>query len=294
MIMELRVLEYFLAVSREKSFSRAAEAIHISQPTLSRQIADLEAELGKPLFVRGSRQLTLTDEGLILKKRAEEILRLVDKTGQEIEGCESETTGDIYIGAGETYGMHIITRAFAELRKKHPGIRLHIASGDSADLSVQLDHGLIDLGITFGKVDYDRYEYIRLPHEDVMGVYMPKDDELAEKEKIRPKKDLRNRSLIINRETKGDLIPGVPLNLFHTAGTYNLLYNATLMAEDGIGLVVGLDHIIHTEGTGLCFRPFEPEYRVSKNLIWKKHQVLSRPVTLLLEEVRKLLSSEEE
>ena len=143
--MDLRVLSYFLAVAREESFSKAAAAIHISQPTLSRQIADLEAELGKKLFVRGARSLVLTEEGQLLKKRAQELLSLAEKTETEIRGDMHEVSGNIYIGAGETYGIHTITQAFRKMQETYPDIYLHISSGDSRDLSYQLENGLIDL-----------------------------------------------------------------------------------------------------------------------------------------------------
>ena len=291
--MNLQVLEYYLAICREKSFSAAAEAIHISQPTLSRQIADLEAELGKQLFIRTRKQLVLTDEGMLLKVRAEEILSLVDKTEQEIIGNDIALTGDIMIGAAETPGMHMITLAAHRLQKEHPGIRIHISSGDETDMGWQLDHGLVDLAVIFGDVDHEKYNSFTMPHEDIFGIYMRKDDPLSQKEKILPEQDLLNKSLIINRNSSGYLIPGVPLHQFHIAGTYNLLYNASLMAEDGIGYVVGLKDVLSTEGTSLCFRPFEPEYRVAKYLIWKKNQILKKPLELFLEEIYKLAAEEQ-
>lgn len=286
--MDLRVLSYFLAVAREENFSKAAAAIHISQPTLSRQIADLEEEFGKKLFVRGTRNLTLTDEGRLLKKRAQELLSLAEKTETEIRGDMHEISGNIYIGAGETYGVHTVTQAFRNIRETYPEIALHISSGDSRDLSWQLDNGLIDLAVVFGEVDHTRYESIRMPFEDRMGVYLRKDDPLAQKKQIFPKKDLIERPIIVNRESGSELMPGISLHLFRIAGTYNLLYNASLMAEDGIGCVVGLEHIIHTEGTGRVFIPFAPEYRLNMHLIYKKFQVMPRHITLLIDEVRKM------
>ncbi|MCR5794423.1 MAG: LysR family transcriptional regulator [Solobacterium sp.] len=285
--MDLRVLSYFLAVAREESFSGAAAAIHISQPTLSRQIADLEEELGRKLFVRGSRGLVLTAEGQQLKKRALELLSLAEKTEEEIRGGMEGISGSISIGAGETYGIHTVTRAFRKLQGSHPGLSLHISSGDGRDLAWQLDNGLIDLAVVFGEVDHSHYECITLPYRDRMGVYLRKDDPLADKKQIFPKKDLIDKPIIINRESSGDLIPGVSLHLFRIAGTYNLLYNASLMAEDGLGCVVGLEHIINTEGTDLVFIPFAPEYRLNMYLIYKKYQVIPRHIALLIDEIRK-------
>ncbi|MBR3359144.1 MAG: LysR family transcriptional regulator [Solobacterium sp.] len=287
--MDLRVLQYFLAVAREASFSRAAAVIHISQPTLSRQIAELEEELGKKLFVRGTRTLTLTAEGQLLEKRARELLMLAEKTEAEVRAGNDDVSGDIYIGAGETYGVHTITQAFRKLQEEYPDVYLHISSGDRRDLSWQLDNGLIDLALVFGSVDHARYECITLPHQDRMGIYMRKEDPLASKKQIIPEEDLLDRPLIINRESGDELIPGVSMHLFRIVGTYNLLYNASLMAEDGLGYVAGLEYIIHTEGTDLVFVPFEPEDRRSMYLIWKKYQILPRHIALFLEEIRKMV-----
>lgn len=290
--MDLRVLEYFLAVSREKSFSAAAEVIHISQPTLSRQIADLEKHLGKQLLIRNPKNLQLTDEGRLLKERAEEILSLVAKTENEIRTDQAEMTADLYVGAGETPGVHLITLAAANLRKKFPKIRLHISSGDSADLNWQLDHGLIDLALLFSDPDQEQYICVNLPHQDVQGVYMRKDDPLAEKEKIRPVPDLYGKPLIVNRGAGNELLPGIPISQFEISGTYSLLYNASLMAEDGIGYVIGLEGIIHTEGTDLCFRPFETDAKAQLKLVRRKQQILTRPLELYLEEINQLIHAE--
>jgi DNA-binding transcriptional LysR family regulator len=286
--MDLRVLSYFLAVAREESFSKAAAAIHISQPTLSRQIGDLEEELGKKLFVRGTRSLSLTDEGQLLKKRAQELLSLAEKTETEIRGDMHEISGNIYIGAGETYGIHTVTQAFKKLQESYPDLYLHISSGDGRDLAYQLDNGLIDLAVIFGEADRSRYECIPLPYQDRMGIYMRRDDPLAQKKQILPEKDLLDKPLIINRESSGDLIPGVSLQRFRIAGTYNLLYNASLMAEDGLGYVAGLEHIIHTEGTDLVFIPLAPEYRLRMQLIYKKFQAMPRHIALFIEEIREM------
>lgn len=285
--MDLRVLSNFLAVAREESFSGAAAAIHISQPTLSRQIAELEEELGKKLFVRGAKKLSLTSEGQLLKKRAGELLALAEKTETEIRGSTQEIKGDIYIGAGETYGIHAVTRAFCRLQEIYPDLRIHISSGDRRDLDWQLDNGLIDMAAVFGAPDHSRYECIELPSADRMGIYVRRDDPLAEKKQISPKKDLLNRQLIVNRESSGDLIPGISLHQFQICGTYSLLYNASLMAEDGIGCVAGLEHIINTVGTELVFIPFVPEYRPQLHLIYKKYQMMPAHIAALINEIRR-------
>ena len=181
--MELRVLQYFLAVTREQSIVRAAESLHLSQPTLSTQIKAMEEELGKQLLIRGtkgSRKVTLTEEGMILKKRAEEILNLVQKTEREISLSDQFVVGDVYIGAGETDAVRFIARAARELYQTHPGIHYHIASGNSEFVLEQLDKGLIDFGIVFGSADQAKYNSIPLPYKDTWGVLMRKDSPLAE------------------------------------------------------------------------------------------------------------------
>ena len=192
--MELRVLQYFLAVAREQSVSGAAEYLHLSQPTLSRQLKDLEEELRKQLFIRGNRKITLTEEGMILRKRAEEILDLVQKTEKEITLNDEVVAGDIYIGAGETDAIRILAKAARQLQEKNPGIRVHISSGDSADVTGELDKGLIDFGILFDPKDLSKYNYLKIPQKDTWGVLMRRDASLALKDSIRPE-DLWDKPL---------------------------------------------------------------------------------------------------
>ncbi|MBR1731351.1 MAG: LysR family transcriptional regulator, partial [Ruminococcus sp.] len=198
--MELRVLQYFLAVAREESISGAANALHLSQPTLSRQLKDLEDELGKQLFIRGSKRITLTDEGRILKNRAEEIVSLVEKTASEIAVSDEHIYGDVFIGAGETVGVRYLTKAAKTVRDKYPDIHFHIISGDRSDVVERLDSGLVDFGLIFGSVDDTKYESIKIPNSDMWGVLMRKDSPLAKKEAIEPK-DLYEKPLIVSRQT---------------------------------------------------------------------------------------------
>lgn len=173
--MELRVLQYFLAAAREQSVSGAAAYLHLSQPTLSRQLRELEEELGKQLFIRGNRKITLTEEGMILRKRAEEIMNLVRKTEQEITLADEAVAGDIYIGAGETDAIRSIVRAAQQLQEKYLGVRIHISSGDAADVTEALDKGLIDFGILFDPKDLSKYNYLKIPEKDTWGVLMRRD-----------------------------------------------------------------------------------------------------------------------
>lgn len=290
--MELRVLQYFLAVTREQSISGAAEALHLSQPTLSRQLKDMEDELGKQLMIRGNRKITLTEEGMILRKRAEEILDLVQKAEHEITISDDVIAGDVYIGAGETDAVRLIAKAGKRLQLDYPDIHYHISSGDTTDVLESLDKGLIDFGLIFGTIDTLKYEYVEFPTNDVYGILMRKDSPLAQKKTICPE-DLRDKPLIFNRNTRdGDLLTswlGKSLSELHVAATYNLLFNASLMVDEGLGYAFALDQIINTTGnSNLCFVPCEPGLRVGMSLIWKKYQVFPKAAKRFLEEFQSL------
>ncbi len=291
--MELRVLQYFLAVTREQSISGAAEALHLSQPTLSRQLKDMEEELGKQLMIRGNRKITLTEEGMILRKRAEEILDLVQKAEHEITISDDVIAGDVYIGAGETDAVRLLAKAGKKVQMEYPNIHYHISSGDTTDVLENLDKGLIDFGMIFGPVDTSKYEYLEFPVKDEYGILMRKDSPLAKRDVIRPE-DLQDKPIIFNRNTRdGDLLTswlGKSLSELNVAATYNLLFNASLMVDEGLGHAFALNKIINTIGNGnLCFIPCEPTLSIGMSLIWKKYQVFPKAAKKFLEEFQKLL-----
>lgn len=288
--MELRVLQYFLAVTREQSISGAAESLYLSQPTLSRQLKELEEELGKQLFIRGSRRVTLTEEGMILRKRAEEIMELVKKAEDEISQSDELVAGDITVGTGETDGVRFLARAAQNLQKDYPLIHLHIVSGDKATVIEDLDRGLIDFGIVFGDVDTLKYEHISLPYKDIWGVMMRRDFPLAEKEEITAA-DLMDKPLIISRQAFQiadfrDFFPGGQENL-NIVATYNLLFNGSVMASEGMGYVICFDKIINVSGDSeLCFRPLSPRVEAGMSIVWKKYQVHSKVTERFLNKLR--------
>ncbi len=290
--MELRVLQYFLAVAREQSIVRAAESLHLSQPTLSTQLKALEAELGKQLLIRGSkgsRKVTLTEEGMILRKRAEEILNLVQKTEREIALSDQVIVGDVYIGAGETDAVRFMAKTARELYKSYPGIHYHIASGNSQFVLEQLDKGLIDFGIIFGNADPAKYNAMALPYKDVWGVLMRKDSPLAAKEAICPE-DLWDKPLIISRQYSTESWLKRELSQLEVVATYNLLFNASLLVEEGLGYAIGLDKIINTTGdSALCFRPLSPKREEGMCIVWKKYQMFSKASEKFIETMKDLL-----
>lgn len=292
-IMELRVLQYFLAVTREQSISGAAESLHLSQPTLSRQLKEMEDELGKQLFIRGNRRVTLTEEGMILRKRAEEILELVQKTEDEISLSDETIAGDITIGAGETDGVRLLAKAAQKVQNEYPLVHFHIVSGDRVTVSEEMDKGLIDFGLLFGKIDTSKYESIRLPYQDSFGVLMRRDSPLAAKETITPK-DLLDQPLILSRQMAHD---SDFHNLFHCdveklniVATYNLLFNGSLMVDEGMGYAICFDKIINVSGeSNLCFRPLTPQTDAGMSLVWKKYQVFTKAAEKFLIKCREML-----
>lgn len=293
--MELRVLQYFLAVAREQSIIRAAESLHLSQPTLSTQIKAMEEELGKQLLIRGtkgSRKVILTEEGMILRKRAEEILNLVQKTKREIALSDQFIVGDVYIGTGETDAVRFIARAARELYKIYPGIHYHISSGNAQFVIEQLDKGLIDFGIVFGPVDQTKYSFIKMPFKDTWGVLMRQDSPIAAKETISPE-DLRDKPLIVSQQenNQGELAAWMQKEVseLEIIATYNLLFNASLMVEEGLGYAIGFDKIINTSGnSNLCFRPLTPKREACMSIIWKKYQVFSKASEKFMQKMKEM------
>ena len=291
--MELRDLKYFLAVAREQNISAAAQSLHLTQPTLSRQLKELEEELGKTLMIRGNRTITLTEEGMLLRKRAEEILELVGRTEKEVMRSDDTISGDIYIGTGETDGMRQIARVANQIQKKNPGIHFHIVSGDAVDVCERLDQGLLDFGILLGDIDKTKYRYLELPMKDTWGVLMQRTSPLAQQDSVLPQ-DLWEKPLILSRQVdnKSELYRWLgkePAQL-HTVATYNLIYNASLMVDEGMGYAFTLAKLVNTTGTDLCFRPLQPRLELGMYLVWKKSQMFSKASEVFLECLRGYLS----
>ena len=293
--MELRVLEYFLAVAREQSISEAAEYLHLTQPTLSRQLRELEEELGCTLLVRGKRgqRTALTPEGRLFRQRAQEILDLAAKAEQEAKLFGKGITGEVMIGAGETDSMRVVARLAERIRRENPGLRIHVVSGDTQDLTDRLERGLFDFALLFGAVDPKKFVRLPLPLQDHWGVLMRRDSALARKETVRPE-DLWDQPLILSRqmEVQEGFLRWIrrPLAELEVAATYNLAYNASLMAEEGLGYVLTLDRLIRTDGgSPLCFRPLDPPLNAEISLVWKRYAVFSRAAEYFLRQLREEL-----
>ena len=295
--MEIRELNYFLAVAREQSISKAAEALYITQPSLSRQMRHLEEEVGKPLFLRGSRRITLTEAGTLLKKRAEEILALYDKTRAEIGTRSDVLSGEVHIGSGESYAFEEIARAAGRIQERSPEVVFHFYSGDTQDVAERLDKGLLDFGILVEPADVSGYRSLRLRQKDTWGVLMRKDSPLARKDCIAPE-DLAGQPLIRSKHA----VNATELSDWFCCGkepprivaTYNLIYNASILVREGLGYAVGLDKIINTSGDSeLCFRPLQPPFHSSLLVVWKQNQVFSAASRAFLEELRQEIGRQE-
>lgn len=294
--MEVRILKYFLAVAKEGSITGAANSLHLTQPTLTRQLQDLEKELKQRLFIRGKHNITLTPEGIVLRKRAQEIVDLVEKTETEFQSISDTISGDIYIGGGETDSMKYIAEIIKEIQTDYPEIKFHIQSGNAEDVTEKLDKGLLDFGILIQPVDLSKYDHITLPKKDLWGVIMRKDSHLARKNCIKLE-DLKGLPLLNSRQairktsSKNEFIEwfkGEFENL-NTVATFNLVYNAAIMVKKGVGYAITLDKLVDTSNESeLCFRPLSPKLESGLDIVWKKHQVFSPAAKLFLEKMRDL------
>lgn len=293
--MELRVLQYFLAVAQEQSISAAAQSLHLTQPTLSRQLRELEEELGKQLMIRGSRKITLTEEGMLLRKRAEEILDLVSRTEREVTQSDEAIAGDVYIGTGETDGVRQLARVAKQIQQDYPDVRFHIVSGDAVDVCDRLEKGLLDFGVLLGDIDRTRYNYLPLPMKDTWGVLMRRDSPLAGQQTVSPAQ-MWDKPLILSRQVdnKSGLYRwlGKEPTQLNTVATYNLIYNASLMVDEGMGYAFTLDKLVNTIGSNLCFRPLQPKLELGMHLVWKKSQVFSKAAGLFLDCLQAYLASD--
>lgn len=278
--MELRVLRYFLAVIQEQSITRASEKLHLTQPTLSRQIKELEEELGKQLFIRGNRQISLTKDGYLLKKRAEELVELADKTINELTKSQEDISGEITIGSGETTCIEPVLRCIKDLQKEFPLIQFHIMSSNKDDLQEKLDQGLVDFSIIIDNVNKTKYHFLTLPSFDQFCILTRYDDPLALKESL-TNEDLQNLPLIVSKQSLKDEYLPHHVKSSQIVATYNLSFNAALMVKEKVGYALVLNHLnYHPELTTL---PLKQKEQLKWHLIWKKDQVLTPIQKLFIE-----------
>lgn len=275
-MIETRLLHYFLAVAREQNITKAAQELFISQSTLSRQMMDLEKQLGKQLFIRGKRKVTLTEDGIFLRNRAHEIMKLLENTETALHTDTENLSGDIFIGCGETVAMDTIAGMMAEFHEQYPEVKLHTYSGDADAIMDWIDKGLSDMGLLLGSMRQEKYDYLNLHQKDIYGLLMPGDCELAKQETINIDQ-LKTLPMILADQTFSghqdlDWFGEDALNV---VATYNLIYNATFLVEHGVGYALCFDRLVNTSGRNLAFRPITPELSVGLYIVTKKYQTFS-------------------
>ena len=287
--MEVRELRYFLAVAREENITRAAESLHIAQPSLSKQLMELERKLGKQLLIRGKRKITLTEEGVLLRKRAEEIIELVEKTEQEISYDLEEVVGEIHIGGSTS--KSILSTA-AQLRKEHPGIRYQFYSGDATDVSERLDHGSLDFAVMLQPIDSIKYEFLSLPDGSEWGIPYDKKDPLASKKSV-TKDELKTIPLIMHQRIglQSEIAhwAGTDLGNLNIAATYNVVHGSPVpFVQQGLGyFLTTRDLLAPVLDPEVCFLPLEPKLPTQLALVWKKHAVFSKAAEMFIKHIIK-------
>lgn len=294
-MIETRLLHYFLAVAREQNITKAAQTLFITQSTLSKQMIDLEKQLGKQLFVRGKRKVTLTEDGIFLRNRAQEILKLLENTETALHTDTENLSGDIFIGCGETVAMDIIAGLMAEFNQQYPYVKFHTYSGDADAILDRLDKGLADIGLLLGPVRQEKYDYLNLYQKDIYGLLMPKHCELARQETINIDQ-LKTLPMILADQTFSghqdlDWFGEDALNV---VATYNLIYNATFLVEHGVGYALCFDHLVNTSGRNLAFRPISPELSVGLYIVTKKYQVFSPAAKKFYEQLKRISKENKE
>ncbi|MDO4541361.1 MAG: LysR family transcriptional regulator [Bacillota bacterium] len=291
--MELRTLRYFLTLAREENISRAAEALYITQPTLSRQLGDLEKELGVRLFERGKRKITLTPEGMLLRRRAEEMIELENKVEAEFRCHNEEISGVVSIGAAETAAAEILPKAITSFREKYPGVTFDIHSDIATHVKERLDRGVLDLGLLVEPGDIDKYDFLRLGINDRCGILMNVHSPLAQREYVEIE-DLLGLPVICNKRAEVQSFYRIALgdtyDRLNKIATFNLINNAALFAKHDLGYVFTIEGVVsHFKADEVCFRPFKPEISQSTFIIWKKYQPQSPVVSKFIDEVAMLL-----
>lgn len=286
--MELRVLRYFLLAAREENITRAAELLHVTQPTLSRQLMQLEQELGTKLFHRGQHSISLTDDGMLLKRRAQELVELANKTEREFVRTEGLLTGELSIGSGETLSMHTLSQWVASFRKEHPLVQYDIYSATADEIKERIERGILDMGLLVEPVDISKYEFIRMPIKERWGVLTQADSALAQREYATPEDLAHIPLLIAKRGQVRDALRGWFGTQFETleiVGTYNLIYNAAVMVKNGVASALATEHDRTYEG--LRFIPLRPTLERGAVLVWKKHSAYSSAAVQFFAHVQK-------
>lgn len=290
--MEIKTLRYFLAIAREENMTRAAAFLHVTQPTLSKQMKSLEDELGKKLFTRHSFSIRLTDEGILLKNRAEDLVRLANKIEQEFTSLDDITGGDLYLGLAESCQLKYLAQVIKAFKRRYPNLHYHITSGDTEQIADKLDNGLLDFLVLAEYPDGRKYESIEFPESDKWGLVIPTNDPLAKKKKIRVT-DLIGLPLFCSEQAWDHEIKewaGASFSKLKLEGSFRLAYNGSIFTREGLGYLLTFDHLIDTsEDSGLVFRPLEPAAETKLFIVWNRYQTFTPIAERFLKQLRTTL-----
>ncbi len=287
--MEIKNLRYFLAVAREENMSKAAEQLHVSQPTLSKTLKALEEELGKKLFIRHSFSISLTDEGMLLRDRAQDLVAMSDKIEQEFSSLDDITGGNIYFGLAESYQIRYLAREIYKLKEKYPNFTYHITSGDTEQVTEKLDKGILDFAVLCETPDSNKYEFVKFPEADVWGAIISSSHPLAKKKSIHVS-DLIGQPLFVSEQSWNNEIKTWAKERFpklKLEGSFRLSYNGSVFARENLGILLTFKDLINTEGTDMVFRPLSPELKSELYLIWNKYQAFTPIAEKFLEQIKK-------
>ena len=288
--MEIRTLRYFLAVAREENMSRAAEILHVTQPTLSKQLKSLEDELGKKLFTRHSFSIRLTDEGILLRNRAEDLISMADKIEKEFVSLDDITGGELYLGLAESFQIKHLAKVIKEFKTRYPNLHYHITSGDTEQIADKLDKGLLDFLVLAEYPDSHKYEFIEFPESDRWGLVIPKDDLLAGKKSIRAK-DLAGLPLFCSEQAWNNEVKewaGSDFPKMKLEGSFRLSYNGSIFAKEGLGYLLTFDHLVDTsDSSGLVFRPLAPKLETKLYIAWNRYQTFTPIAERFLEQLQR-------
>ena len=293
--MEIKNLKYFLAVAREENMSRAAEQLHVSQPTLSKALKALEEELGKKLFVRHSFSISLTEEGMLLRDRASDLVSMADKIEQEFTTLDDITGGEIYLGLAESYQIRYLAREIYKLKQRYPHFTYHITSGDTEQVTEKLDKGLLDFAVLCEAPDSSKYEYVRFPQSDEWGAIISTSDPLSKKKAITVS-DLKGQPLFVSEQSWNNEIKAWARDRFSDLtleGSFRLSYNGSVFARENLGILLTFKDLINTEGTDLVFKPLSPKLYSDLYLIWNRYQTFTPIAEKFLDQIRNAFSKDE-
>lgn len=290
--MDIRVLKYFLAVVREENITKAAEFLHVTQPTLSRQLSKMEEDLGVQLFLRGKKGITLTEEGLLLRRRAEEIVELADKAERELTEHEELIDGEVSIGSGELASVQLLPDLFKSFKKRYPQVQFDLYTGNADQIKQRLDNGLTDMGILLEPVEIEKYDFIRFSIPERWVVLMRSDDPIAQKDAITIDDLVKLPLIFAKRQSIRNELESWfrgRIDELNIVATSNMSTNAAILVEQGFGYALVVEGSLPFLDTSrVCYRPLSPERTSTSVIAWKKNQPFAPAVKKFLEHLHNM------